>query len=315
MDVRLALVNLYLRLAVKPVLRRLDDPGRMRALLERDAARQFVTPEGAHFVEDLMRREGPPRKDGMIPATWASVGRPDRRKVILYLHGGAYLAGSPRTHRHLAAALAGTAGVRAVLPDYRLAPEYPFPAAVEDAVDAYRHLLDAGYAAAEIAVAGDSAGGGLTFALALALADRDLQPPACLVGFSPWTDMTGTARSLRQNAKRDVLLPASRLDDVVGYYLGTQDRAHRYASPALADWAAPPPSLIMASRREILRDDAQRMADSLRAGGGDVQLELWRGLPHAWPIFFGRLRQADHAIETAGRFIARHLGAEPESAA
>ncbi|MEM7743132.1 MAG: alpha/beta hydrolase [Pseudomonadota bacterium] len=312
-DIRLALVNLYLRLAVKPVLRRLADPGRMRTMLERDAARRFVVPEDAHFVEDLMRRDGPPRQAGMIPAIWASVGRPDRRKVILYLHGGAYLAGSPRTHRHLAAALAGEAGVRAVVPDYRLAPETPFPAAIDDALAAYCHLLTAGYEATEIAVAGDSAGGGLSFALVLALADRDLPLPACVVGFSPWTDMTGTAESLRRNAARDVLLPANRMDDVVAYYLGVQDRAHRLASPALASWPEPPPpTLIMASRSEILRDDAVHMADTLRKAGGDVQLELWRGLPHAWPIFYGRIRQADMAIETAGAFIGRHLGAEPE---
>ena len=141
MSLRLHAINFWLRLLVKPKLARMKSPQKARALFERDAARLFPIPADANFLEDTIRGAG----DVTIPALWASRGRPDRRKVILYLHGGAYLAGSSRTHRHLAAALAGAAGTRALVPDYRLAPEHPFPAAVEDAVAAYRHLLDAGY--------------------------------------------------------------------------------------------------------------------------------------------------------------------------
>ena len=159
MDPRLFLLNLFLRLTVKRKLRRLEDPLVLRELMERDSA-HFVPVPGAHFVEDLLRRPGEPRRVGMIDALWASCGRPDRRKVAMHLHGGAYLAGSPRTHRHLGAAIADAAGIRVVLPNYRLAPEHPSPAALEDAVAAYRHLLSAGYAPEEIAVGGDSAGGG-----------------------------------------------------------------------------------------------------------------------------------------------------------
>ena len=312
MGLRLHAMNLWLRLTVKRALRRMKDPSEMKAAFIRDAKRYFIVPEGANFVQDLMRRPGEPRKVGMIEALCACQGRPDRRKVILFLHGGAYLAGSPATHKHLAAALAGAAGVRAVLPDYRLAPEHPFPASVEDALAAYRHLLAAGYAPGEIALAGDSAGGGLVFALMQKLQSKALPMPACAVAFSPWADLTGTAKSLRTNALRDVMLPAERLDEVVGYYLNGHDRADPLASPALGQWNAPPPVLITASRSEILHDDAVRMAESLRASGGNVQLEIWKNLPHAWQVFTGRLAQADQSIASAGAFIARHLDAEPE---
>lgn len=311
MGLRLTALNLWLRLTVKRKLARIKTPAQMRSQMERDAVRFFVAPADANFVTDVMRRDGAPRHVGMIDAVWASRGRPDRRKVILYLHGGAYLAGSPRTHRHLAAILAGSAGVRAVLPDYRLAPESPFPAAVDDAMAAYRHLLDAGYAASEVAFAGDSAGGGLCFATSLAAAAAGLPQPACIVAFSPWVDLTGQADSHRRNAGRDVMLPARRMNEVVEFYLGSANRTEPLASPLFGEWDAPPPTLIMASRSEILTDDATRMADRLRGFGGDVQLELWRNLPHAWPIFTGRLSEADQALSNAGAFIARHLQADP----
>lgn len=313
MGLRLYALNLWLRLTVKSKLARMEKPADLKMAMERDAARFLVTPEGAHFVTDVIRRPGNPRQVGMIDAVWASKGRPDRRKVILYFHGGAYLAGSPRTHRHLGAALAGAAGVRSVLPDYRLAPEHQFPAAVEDAVAAYKHLLEAGYDASEIALGGDSAGGGLCFALLLAIQRRGLPKPAAVVAFSPWADLTGNAKSLEKNANRDVMLPVRRLHEVASYYLGDEDPKNPLASPVFAKWTAPPPVLIMASRDEALLDDAVALAETLRAGGGDVQLELWRGLPHAWPVFLGRLAEADRAVASAGAFLTRHLDSGSEA--
>ncbi|MEL7000009.1 MAG: alpha/beta hydrolase fold domain-containing protein [Pseudomonadota bacterium] len=312
MSLRLRLLNLGLRLLVKPKLRRMKDPQNLRDSLERDASRFFACPEDANFVADLIRRPEPPAKVGMIEALWASQGRPDRRRVILYLHGGAYIAGSPRTHRHLAAALAGAAGVRAIVPDYRLAPDHPFPAALEDALSSYRHLLSAGYDPSEIAVAGDSAGGGLGLALLLKLQAEDLPRPACYVGFSPWTDLSGESETLRRNARRDVMLPISRMKDATGFVLNGHDPKDPLVSPVFGDWSAPPPALLFAGRHEVLLGDSIRMAEVLRATGGDVTLELWRHTPHAWPIFVGRLPEADHAVATAGRFIARHLCAQPE---
>lgn len=307
MSFRLRFLNIVLRLMVKPMLRRAKHPHEVRDKLERDAARYFPMPEGCNIVPDLIRRSERPANAGMIEAQWVSLGRPDRRRVILYLHGGAYIAGSPNTHRHLAAALAGVAGVRAILPDYRLAPDHPFPAAVEDALSSYRHLLDAGYDGQEIAIAGDSAGGGLGFALLLRLQQEGLPQPACIAAFSPWTDMTGDSPTLESNASRDVMLPVVRLREAVEFVLGSHDRQDPLASPLYGDWQSPPPAMILASKHEILLNDSTAMAERLRAAGGSVTLELWRHTPHAWPVFVGRLPEADQAVANAGAFIARHL--------
>jgi acetyl esterase/lipase len=322
---RLRLLSLFLRLAVKTALGLMKTPQTMRARFERGAARMFRSPEDANFVADAIRRNGEAGSGGggngeLIEALWASRGRPDRRRVILYLHGGAFLAGSIRTHRHLAAYLAGAAGVRAVLPDYRLAPEHPFPAALEDAFCVYRHLLGSGYEARHIALAGDSAGGGLVFSLLLKIAEQDLPKPACVVAFSPWADMTMTRPSLRRNARREMMLPVRRFREVVAHYLQGAMTTEPLASPVYGDYGGgeydtPPPALITASKSEILRDDAVAMADRLREAGGDVALELWKDMPHAWPLFAGMVAEADNTVSHAGRFIARHLGAAPENGA
>jgi acetyl esterase/lipase len=304
-SIRLRLLSLFLRLVVKTALEWMKTPQAMRERFERDAARMFKPPEGSNFVSDTIRRNG----ERLIEALWCSRGRPDRRKVILYLHGGAFLAGSIRTHRHLGAALAGAAGVRAVLPEYRLAPEHPFPAALDDAFAAYKHLLASGYEARHIALAGDSAGGGLVFSLLLRARAEGLPQPGCVVAFSPWTDMTMTRGSLRRNARRDMLLPVRRFREVVSFYMQGEMTTNPLASPVYGEYEAPPPALITASKSEILRDDAVAMADRLREAGGDVAIELWKDMPHAWPLFSGVIREADETVARAGRFIARHLGA------
>ncbi len=316
-SIRLRLLSLFLRLAVKTALGLMKTPQVMRARFERAAARVFKPPEDANFVADTIRRNG---EDGiqtagggeLIEALWASRGRPDRHRVILYLHGGAFLAGSIRTHRHLAAYLAGAAGVRSVLFDYRLAPEHPFPAALEDAFCVYKHLLASGHEARHIALAGDSAGGGLVFSLLLKLAEQELPQPACVVAFSPWTDMTMTRGSLRRNARRDMMLPVRRFREVVEHYLQGAMSTDPLASPVYGDFDAPPPALVTASKSEILRDDAVAMADRLREAGGDVALELWKNMPHAWPLFAGMIVEANSTVDRAGRFIARHLMAVKE---
>ena len=180
MPLPLWLVNAGLRLFVRLPLGWVKSPQQLRSRFERDAKWLFSAPKGAHFQRDRIRRG-----DGSdLPILWASLGRPRRERVLLYLHGGAFIVGSPNTHKHLAAALAGAAGVRALVPDYRLAPEHPFPAGLEDALCCYRHLLGT-HEPAQIAIAGDSAGGGLVFALLLRLQEDGLPPPAAVVGFSP----------------------------------------------------------------------------------------------------------------------------------
>ncbi|MEM9099168.1 MAG: alpha/beta hydrolase [Pseudomonadota bacterium] len=295
-------VNAALRVFVRWPLGWIKTPQAFRARFERDAKIVFRDPKGANYGRDAIRRP-----DGsLMPALWASLGRPDRTKVILYLHGGAFVAGSPNTHRHLAARLAGATDARTLLPDYRLAPEDPFPAALEDALTAYRHLL-ASYPPERIAVAGDSAGGGLTFCLLLAAQAEGLPPPAAVATFSPFCDFTLSAPSLKRNARREVMLPPNRASEVVDYYLAGHDPRDPLASPIFGAFTAPPPSLIMASTSEMLADNATIMAECLRKAGGDVQLEIWPGLPHAWPLLLGKLRAAESAVTNAGRFIAARL--------
>lgn len=296
------LLNALLRVFVRLPLGWIKTPQGLRARFERDAGLIFAMPEGATFGRERVRRA-----DGsQIPALWASLGRPDRHRAILYLHGGAYLAGSSQTHRHLGAALSGAAGAKVLILDYRLAPESPFPASVEDALAAYRQLLEA-HEPDQIAFAGDSAGGGLLFALLLAAQAAGLPPPGAVTAFSPFVDLTLSAPSMTRNAVREVMLPAHRAREAVEYYLQGHDPADPLASPCRGAFVMPPPALILASTTELLADNASMMAETLRASGGDVQLEMWPGLPHAWPIFVGRLRAADRAVALAGDFIRDRL--------
>ncbi len=303
MSARLVALNFWLRFREKPFLARVQDPRQMRERFARTARRMFRVRPDANFSEDRIAAG-----DRSIRALWISVGRPDRRRVILYLHGGAFVAGSPDTHRHVAADLAAASRARVFLPDYRLAPEHPFPAALKDAAAAYERLLNAGYDSAGIAFAGDSAGGGLVFSLLLEAEARGWPAPVCVVAFSPIVDLRGVNASIRRNARRDVLLPAQRFRDACDHYLAGASPDDPRASPALGAFKAPPPALIQASRSEILADDAQAMAETLRRAGGDVRLEMWRRTPHAWHIFRGHLPEADAALARAGAYIAARFG-------
>ena len=186
--------------------------------------------------------------------------------LVLWLHGGAYCLGSPRTHAAMVTALAARAGAGAVLPDYRLAPEHPFPAAVEDARAAWEGLLAEGWPPERIALGGDSAGGGLALRCSTSCSPKARRRrPAC-VAFSPWADLTLCGASIRELARRDAFLPARRLPDVRDLYLAGADPRDPRASPHLGRFAGAPPALIQASRAEILRDDAVAMAERMRAG-------------------------------------------------
>ncbi|WP_340107524.1 alpha/beta hydrolase [Pikeienuella sp. HZG-20] len=303
MSFRLAGISLFLRLVEKPRLARMKSPMDARAAFERAAARIFRTPPDANLFADRIR--GPA---GDIPIEWVSRGRPDRRSVVLYLHGGAYMMGSPATHRHLAARLAGHSEARALVPAYRLAPETRWPGAVEDALSCYRELLNAGYDAGRIAFAGDSAGGGLAFATLIAAREAGLPDPACIAAFSPWIDLTLSRKSLRRNARSDPMLPASRVAEARDLYVSAADAGAATASPLLAAIPSPPPVLIQASRIELLEDEAAEMAEKLREAGGDVRLEWFARTPHAMQIFCGLIPEADKALVRAGAFIRSKLG-------
>jgi monoterpene epsilon-lactone hydrolase len=296
MSLRLRLLNLWLRRIEKPALEKVA-PLVARARFERQA-RLFRDPPLALYL---------PADLGGVPALWASV-RARRGGVILYLHGGAHLMGSPATHRAMLARLSGMTGLRAVLPDARLAPEHPFPAELDDAETAFMALLAKGYPAACIAIGGDSAGGGLALALLARLLGRGIRP-ACLFALSPWTDLTGSGVSMRENARADPLLPVSRLDEARGLYLAGASPTDPGASPLFADFPGCPPVFLQVSQTEILRDDSLRMADRLKGFGSEAEVDLWPDCPHVWALFQGLLPEADEALSRLARFLRRHMPA------
>jgi epsilon-lactone hydrolase len=295
MSWRLFALNLWLRSVEKPRMLRARSIPVARARMEWLAA--AANPGAARRLAA--------RPVGGLPALRAD--GPAGAGVLLWLHGGAYCLGSPGTHAALAAELARRAGAGLVLPAYRLAPENAFPAAVEDAVDAWRGLVAEGVPPARIALAGDSAGGGLVFALLHLLIAERAALPACAVAFSPWIDLTLSGASLVELAARDAFLPAERLAEVRDLYLAGADPRDPRASPHLGSFAGAPPVLIQASGDEILADDALAMAERLAADGVAVTLELEPGVPHAWHFFHGRLPEADAALDRAAAFVAGRL--------
>ncbi|MCO0637362.1 alpha/beta hydrolase [Lutimaribacter sp. EGI FJ00014] len=293
--------------AMRPLVRgvnaRAQDPAPLRRHLER-AARVFFrnVPFALYRPTEYTGADGTARR-----ALWVSArAGPVTGKVLLYLHGGGYFAGSPHTHKRMVARLARMTGLRSFLPAYALAPEHPVPAQLNDAVAAHAHLLDLGYAPCDIILGGDSAGGGITLALLARLCQAG-QPPMACFAWSPFCDQTFSGGSVRENARSDHFFPADRVHDLAAMILGDTPADDPRASPLFADFPGCPPVLLQASDKEILRDDASRMADRLRGFGADVQLELWPGAPHVWQIFDGWFPEARDAIANTAGFIRRHL--------
>lgn len=241
-----------------------------------------------------------------VPVEWSASTQQPAQRVLLYFHGGAYLVGAPSVYRGLAARLALWAQARVVAVDYRLAPEHPFPAATNDALDAYRGLLERGVAARDIVLAGDSAGGGLTLACALQIRDAGLPMPAGLVLLSPWTDLTLGGASITDNARSEILLDPAMLREAVADYLGAQDPRQPLASPLFADLRGLPPMLVQVADGEVLHDDARRLVARVEAAGGHAELSVAPGMWHVWQIFAGKMPEADAALHEVAGFIVRH---------
>ena len=309
MSIRLSLVNMYLRRLVRPQLAKIAEPEKARAHMRRSASMLPGQPRDVRYLVDQVTGPG-----GIIPVEWVSSGRADRWRIVLYLHGGAYLMGSPQTHRSITAQLARRTGMRVMVPDYRLAPEHPAPAAAEDALAAYTALLSQGYKAEEIAISGESAGGGLCFAMLVLAKAKGYPMPGCVVAFSPWLDLTHSGDSITTNAAIEAMLPAERVHEVAAFYIGDGRADDPVISPLFAEWVDPLPMLIEASNAEILRDDSVRMADKLRESGGDVTLELLDDAPHAWQFFAPILPEANESLERAARFIREKIGGPREIA-
>lgn len=294
MSRRRRLVNLFLRLVEKPHLARVKEPARLRRSFERKARLLFHAPRGSRFQSGQL---------GGVPTltvTGAGAGR--ARRVLFYLHGGAYVMGSPRTHRAMLARLSRLTGRIAYLPDYRLAPEHAFPAAVEDAVAAYRALADE-VGADRIVIGGDSAGGGLVLALLVVICADGLAQPQGTFAFSPLTDMTFQGASLRDNARADAMLPAARVRDLEELYLRGADPRDPRATPLEADFTGAGPVWLCAGDTEILLDDTTRMAATLRAQGIAVAVEIGRDLPHVWPMFAPLMPEANATLAALAGWI------------
>ena len=245
---------------------------------------------------------------GAIPAS--RVTRPGAwpGRTILFLHGGGYVTGSPALYRHITWRFAQAARARLIAIDYRLAPAYPFPAAINDAAAAWRALLAEGIQAGNTAILGNSAGGGLALALALRLRDEGVALPAAIAALSPWTDLAMTGPS-SQSGSADPMLKESDLHAFAAQYVNGSDPRAPYVSPLYGDPRGLPPTLLQVGSDEILRDDSERMAERMRAAGCDVTLEVWPRMPHVWHAFAPMMPEALRAIARVGAFIEQKTAA------
>jgi acetyl esterase/lipase len=240
-----------------------------------------------------------------VRGEWISVHAPDPRAIVLYIHGGGYVACSPQTHRPIAAGLARLTGLRVLSLDYRLAPEHKFPAASEDALAAYRHLRKQ-YPDTPIAVAGDSAGGGLAISLMLRLKNEGETLPACAVCFSAWTDLTASGESVRLNEMRDRMFYASTPPKFAAAYVDSDQLENIHASPVFGDFTGMPPILLQVGSTEILVDDSRRIHQKIQAAGGISEMQIYDDVFHSWQMGIGLLPEADAAMKSAAEFIRRH---------
>jgi monoterpene epsilon-lactone hydrolase len=244
-----------------------------------------------------------------VGGLWATPAGARADAAILYLFGGGYTISSPHSRRKFAGHLARAAGARALVPNYALAPEHPFPGAIESAMAAYRFLLDRGFAAGRIILSGDSSGGGLAAATVLALRQAGLPPPGGTVAISPWADLACTAETFELLAAVDLTVTRDGLQRMAAEYLGGADPRDPLASPAYGDFAGLPPLLIVVGGHEQLLDDALRLARQAAIGGVDVTLRVWAGMQHVFPLYAGFLPEADAAIAMIGGWIEARLDA------
>ena len=245
-----------------------------------------------------------------VPGEWSTAPGSDASRVLMFFHGGGYCSGSILSHRRLVTEAGRAAGVRTLAVGYRLAPEHPFPAAVEDGISAWRFLRMQGIAAEHIVVGGDSAGGGLTLALIQHLRDAGETLPACAWLVSPWTDLTMSGSTLTSKDGVDPIIHKGYLGELADAYLPpTMDRKDPRVSPIYADLHGLPPMLIQVGSAETLLDDAVRLAAAAGAADVPVRLEVWPHMIHAWPLWNAHLESGRRALADAGAFMREHLTA------
>lgn len=273
-----------------------DNIAEMRANFE---AAFTMSPHPNTFIESL--------EVFGIPAALISTPEAASERIILYLHGGGYLFGSRHTHSRVASELSVAAKAKVLLIDYRLAPEHPFPAALEDGLTSYRWLLELNFKPSQIALAGDSAGGNLALGIMLSL-KKDRQPlPACALLMSPLTDFARTGKSIQTKADVDPMVSPELLEMVANSYLTGQNFFAPLVSPIYADLSALPPLLIHVGSQEILLDDSLRLASKAAEDNVAVELKVWQNMIHCFHQFTSNLTEGREAIAEAGAFIAKHL--------
>ena len=298
------LINLLVRARMRPHVYKPIDPVWVRANMGRPRnARELIARSTGAVMRLHEPQHGWPGGE-IVSAREPSVNSP----VLLYLHGGGYIACSPETHRILVGILAQRLQSIAYVPRYRLAPEHPFPAGLNDAISAYRHIVEHERIPPErVFLVGDSAGGGLALALGIAIRDQHLPRPAGIVTFSPWADLTGTSDSLEENSDRCAMFAGVTIRRAAQLYVGNADPYHPWVSPGHADFTGLPPVLVHASSDEVLRDDAIRVAEQARRAGVPVTFRLWRRVPHAWQFFARVLPEARQSLAEVDEFVRRHM--------
>jgi len=269
----------------------------------REGFARFVQAVGGNTGADIVQLDA-----GGVPAEWVTAQGAASDSALLYLHGGGYVIGSPETHRELASRISLAAGCRVLVLDYRLAPEDPYPAAVEDATSAYRWLLSQGFEPSRLAVAGDSAGGGLTVATLVSLRESGLPLPACAVCISPWVDLECLGESMLTKRGVDPMVSRQGLVDLGVLYIHGADLRSPLAAPLYADLRGLPPLLVQVGTWETLLDDSVRLTDRARAAGVQVELEQWQEMIHVWPLFAPLLPEGQQAIDRIGEFVRQAHG-------
>ncbi|MBI4920311.1 MAG: alpha/beta hydrolase [Devosia nanyangense] len=262
-------------------------------------ARLYVLPKGARFSG---------ADAGGVKSEWMEMPHVGKNRAFLLLHGGGYDAGSPRTHRKLAALLSRAAYAPVLTPDYRLAPEHPFPAAVKDALKAYGYLLSEGFTEDNIIVGGDSAGGGLALSMLLALREAGAKMPKAAVLLSPWTDLTASSGSYEKLRKRDPIITREGLREAGLWYAGKRDPADPMASPLFADPSGLPPLLIHAGADETMLDDSRIFAERARAAGVAVTFKIYDGMWHVHHHAAPEVPEAVVALNDVAAFIRSQFG-------
>lgn len=296
------LASAYLRTFV-----RRHDWGDTPALARR-ARRHFGMPRALQglVLRGLVHR--PLTLDGVGRGEWIAAPDAAPRGVLLYVHGGGYVSCSAATHRPVTAALARRTGLRVLAADYRVAPEAPFPAALDDVLALYRWLVTTGAPGERVALAGESAGGGLVLLLAQQARDAGLPMPRCIAALSPWTDLAGTGESIRANDGRCALFRPPNFPDFARAYLGDESPEDPRASPLYGDLLGLPPVLLHVGSTEMLLDDARRMHERTVAAGGESRLAVWEDQPHGWHLLAPWVPEAGAALDDVARFVRSHAG-------